>query len=179
MTWVSETKRTRRWLPWAAAALAILAVLTPGSPAAAQSDEIERLETLCRSQPRNADARFELGSELLKARRYEKAIAAFETTASLQERAGSPDPKTYNALGWTQMLAGDYRAAEKALRKAMEHEGSADVTLRRKIFNNLGVLYIRMSDYDRARQFLTRAADLGSATARRELAKLQRLEASG
>ena len=178
MIWVCETCWIRRWAPWVAAALAILVVQAPGSPAASQGPAVEQLAAHCEAHPGDADARYELGVALLEARRYEEAIEALRETAKLQRRTGVTDPRTCNALGWAHMLAGDHEEAEEALLEALEHEGSADLELRRKILNNLGVFYLDRNDFGRARKYLTRAAqELGSPTARRELAKLERLEA--
>ncbi len=176
MSWDCET----RVVKGLAGNLALLTLLAWGAPAPAQesTSPAERAKVLaarCQRQPEDAGVCYEWGAALVAAREYNEATEAFLLTASRQRAAGDVDPRTYNALGWARLLAGDTAMAERDFLDALK---GADERLVRKVHTNLGVLYVKKGDYGSARQSLTLAAELGSTVAGHELEKLDRLEAS-
>jgi len=129
---------------------------------------IERLQALVEQQPDYYLAWYNLGLARAQANETDAAMEALQRALELKERLDIPDPTIYNSLGWGHYLRGDYLAAKPLLEKAVEQQQLSDRS-RQKALNNLGVVLMRLQDYEGAEQSFQEAAELGSSRAEANL----------
>lgn len=134
---------------------------------------IVSLEKIVQAKPDYYMANFNLALAYTDDKQYEKGIRVFDETLKLQKQKSIEDYTLQNSAGWANLLAGQYTRSEQLLLEAKEKWKTLPPDSQRKVFNNLGVLYLSEDDRVKAKENFIRARDLGSDLAKLKLAGLE------
>lgn len=144
------------------------------------AEALSTLGQLVQEYPKNDRLQFESGATLFAQGRSAEAETFLKRTVELQEEQGRPSATSYNALGWVQLVLGEYPVAEENLTKALQL-AEANPTAREttvKVLNNLGLLAIYQGNIDDAERYFRRAVDeFGSEQAQKNLRMVGRARA--
>jgi Flp pilus assembly protein TadD len=105
------------------------------------------------------------------------AIDSFNRAIQIRDAEELPEWTIFNSAGWAHLLAGDLETAERLLWRGVDGFDKLDERSRRKLLNNLGLVYVYKREFDKARPYLKRAADeYKSDLARKNLLLVDELE---
>jgi tetratricopeptide (TPR) repeat protein len=123
-------------------------------------EAIPVLQALVARQPDYFNAQYELGlaiSDTIDDIR--KAIPELEKAAALKRRLPEiKDSHVFNSLGWAYMYTGQTSRAEAAFKEAESQLAQLEPDVRRRLYNNLGVLYLNTGRRVEANKYLLLAA---------------------
>ncbi len=137
------------------------------------------LKAVTQAHPDYYRAQFNLGIVLAENKDFAGASRAFDAAVALKESKGIPDATVYNSAGWAYLLAGDYKKAEIALKKAEAAGDQLPVESRKRLYNNLGLLYLYTGDHGKSETYMKKASDeLGSKLATENLKLLSTVKAA-
>jgi Tfp pilus assembly protein PilF len=133
-------------------------------------ESIRALQEVLRENPDYYLASYNLALAYADSGAYSRALEQFEHAERLQNRFGIKDPTLHNSYGWAQLLAGKYDSAEQTFKKAEAQFDLLTADSKRRLLNNIGILYQHKKDYAAADRYLKRAAEeYGSSLARDNL----------
>ncbi|MDH3402846.1 MAG: tetratricopeptide repeat protein [Acidobacteriota bacterium] len=144
-------------------------------------ESAEALRRILAQAPDYYRAQYNLALAYAQQGEHDKALEAFSRAAEIKEKMGIVDASLENSIGWLHLLRGDLGAAERHLQRALVElaaDAEADESTRRKVYNNLGTLYLYTGQLDLSRKYLeTAKTQYGSALAARSLELLGELQA--
>jgi tetratricopeptide (TPR) repeat protein len=143
------------------------------------AEAIKILEPLVARQPQFFNAQYELGLAISDTSPESgKAIPALEKAAALKRAHPEvTDAHVFNTLGWAYMLSGQPKPAEAAFKEAEARRDQLTPDVQRRLYNNLGFLYLSTGRRDAAEKYLHTAAEkYDSAQARTNLKTLNALK---
>lgn len=109
-------------------------------------------------------------NQLIEARR------TLVRAGQLREQLKVENYEVYNALGYVEMELDNFASAEKNFLKVIGHKETNSPVLNRKAFTNLGLLNYSLRRIDRAKKYLSAAANkYDSQTAKRYLVLVEKL----
>lgn len=140
---------------------------------------IKRLTSLVEAQPDYYLAHYNLGLAYVQQGEYENGIGSLQRALEIKERKGIVEATIYNSIGWAYLKKNDYGQAEKFLQIGLEdvNQELMSETSKRKLLNNIGLLYMYTGNVEQSRKYLSMAVKrYNSALARANLELLSRLE---
>ncbi|MFZ1815286.1 MAG: tetratricopeptide repeat protein [Rhizobiaceae bacterium] len=141
---------------------------------------IEILTSVTNSNPGFYRAQYNLGLALLKKHpdQPEHFLPALEKAAEIETTDSNiKDGSIYNTLGWSLLTNLKYDEAETYLRKGLDYAASNSDWTNSALNFNMGRLYFETQRYDKAKKFLSVAADsYGNPTAIEMIATIDKLK---
>jgi Flp pilus assembly protein TadD len=142
-------------------------------------EAITQLEALTVRQPEYYKAWYNLGLAYADENSYANAIRSIEKAKEVRAKHQITDSTIFNSAGYVYMLAGQAGKAEENFKQALDFESNLPLGSKRKLYNNLGSLYLSTGRYQDAEKYLTYSAEeLHSSAAREQLKTLRSLRAA-
>jgi tetratricopeptide (TPR) repeat protein len=136
-------------------------------------EAISKLNDVVRENPDDYLATYNLALAYGDKHEYNESLAAFKAATTIQKKYDIKDSTLYNSMGWAQLLATDYLGAEESFKTAERGFGNLSPDSKRRLLNNIGLLYMYKKDYNKAENYFRRSADqYGSSLARDNLVTL-------
>lgn len=142
-------------------------------------DATKKLSAITDSQPDYFLAQYNLALAHAQSEDYEQAVMAFEEALRIREEQGIAEATVYNSAAWTYMLAGDYNRSEQLFKIALKGENQELLSKesKRRLLNNVGLLYMYMGDLGQSREHLQKADSVyGGTLVQKNLDLLMSLE---
>lgn len=127
-----------------------------------QYDEaITKFKELIEIEPEYYLAHYNLALAYLSKKETELAIEYFNSAVEIREKNNLPETSIYNTLGYVYYKNGDYANAERFYKEGLKEENYAllSESSKRKINNNIGVLYMHDGQYDKSEKYLQVSAN--------------------
>ncbi len=117
------------------------------------------LEPVVGANPDYFSAAYNAGLAYSDLHQYDKAVETLSKARQIREKSNLSDATIYNSLGYTLILAGYPRQAEEVFLEGLKHENLLTVDSKRRLYNNLGNLYLNVGKYAEAEKYLADAAE--------------------
>ena len=135
-------------------------------------EAIPGLERLVKANPDYFSAAYNLGLAYSDLRQYDNALAMLTRAREIRERLSIADATVYNALGYTYVLSGQPRKAEESYLQGLKNVSLLTSDSKRRLYNNIGNLYLNVGRYEDAQKYLGTAAQEYKSTVARENLKV-------
>jgi tetratricopeptide (TPR) repeat protein len=133
---------------------------------------IEKLKSVPPGSPTNFCINYELGRNLLNLKDYDQALTALQAASSVAGPEDRAKQAIFNIIGYTWLEKKEYSQAALALEAQLNDDqfSKLPTSKQTKVFNNTGFAYLRLNQYEPARENFDKALNNGSKLAASNLA---------
>ncbi len=137
-------------------------------------ESIQMIDSLLLQQPNYYRAHYNIALAYTDLGQFSEAFGHFEKAKSIREAENINDPTLDNSIGWAYLLDQNYEKSEQNFDHAIKNSAKLRKSSKAKLFNNYAQLKIHQGDLKTANEYLQKAIDNGSETAKKNSERLQK-----
>lgn len=140
-------------------------------------DAIEKLKTIPGNQPSSFCILYEIGRNHLRLEQYDLALTELQQASGIATEEDRQKQAIFNTIGYTWLVRKDYGKAVMAFERQLKDDQFAKLPklTQTKVFNNIGLAYMHLSQFDQAKASFNKAKANGSELAKANLEIVNRL----
>lgn len=138
---------------------------------------ISKLKTIPGNQPSSFCIHYEIGRNYLNLKKYDNALPELQAASKIAEVEDHQKQAIFNTIGYTWLAKKNYQQAVNSLKRQLDNDQFSKLPINKqtKVYNNIGLAYLRLAQFDNAKANFKKAQANGSKLATANLTVVDRL----